>query len=40
MQGDPVPCRLTDFKAVRLCYVPVSLILEAEGGHFLWENRF
>lgn len=34
MQGDTVPCRLTDFKAVRLCYVPPSLILEAVGGRF------
>lgn len=28
------PCRLTDFKAVRLCYVPPSLILGAAGWHF------
>lgn len=32
MQGETVPCRLTDFKAVRLCYVPPSLILETAGG--------
>lgn len=34
MQGDTVPCRLTDFRAVCLCYVPPSLILEAVGGRF------
>lgn len=34
MQGQTVPCRLTDFKAVRLCYVPPSLILGAAGGLF------
>lgn len=34
MQGETVPCRLTDFKAVRLCYVPPSLILGAAGGLF------
>lgn len=34
MQGQTVPCRLTDFKAVRLCYVPPSLIWGAAGGLF------
>lgn len=38
------PCRLTDFKAVRFCYVPPSLILGAAGWHFFFfffrGNRF
>lgn len=38
MQGETVPCRLTDFKAVRLCYVPPSLILGAAGELFFWST--
>lgn len=34
MRGETVPCRLADFKAVRLRYVPPSLILGAAGGLF------
>ena len=32
MQGQAVPCRLTDFKAVILRYIPPALILGAAGG--------
>lgn len=34
MWGQTVPCRLTDFKAVHSCYVPLSFILGAAGGLF------
>lgn len=38
MQGKTVPCRLTDFEALHLCYVPPSLILETAGGLFSWAQ--
>lgn len=40
MQGQTVPCWLTDFKALRSCYVPPTLIMGAAGGlMLLWDRN-